>query len=124
MKSYLLDTHIVLWWLSNDPKLPKKAKEIIENSENHILVSAVSVWEIVIKKSLKKLSAPDNIKEVLEENGIQLLDMTADHALFLQGLPYLHQDPFDRLLISQALVEDLVLVTADKAIAQYPVPIV
>ncbi|HJM68338.1 MAG TPA: type II toxin-antitoxin system VapC family toxin [Candidatus Babeliales bacterium] len=121
MKSYLLDTHILLWWLSSDEKLPAKTKELIEDPSNHIIVSAVSIWEIVIKKSLKKLKAPDNIKDILEENHIETLPITADHALFLQSLPYIHQDPFDRLLISQALVEDLVFVTVDKMILKYSI---
>ncbi|OGB97759.1 hypothetical protein A3F06_02995 [candidate division TM6 bacterium RIFCSPHIGHO2_12_FULL_36_22] len=123
MKSYLLDTHIILWWLSNDKKLSKKAKELIEDPNNHIVVSAVTIWEISIKKSLNKLEAPNNIIEELEKNSIDQLPMTCAHAQFVEQLPNIHQDPFDRLLISQVLVENMVFVTADKVIPKYPVHI-
>lgn len=117
--TFLIDTHILLWWLSDDKKLSKKMRHLIEDPEHCILVSSVSVWEIGIKKALKKLSVPDNLKELIEVSGFEFLSMTVDHALHLDVLPAIHNDPFDRLLIAQCLVEDITFVTADKIIPQY-----
>lgn len=119
--TYLIDTHILLWWLSNDKKLTKRINNLIADTDNHILISAVSVWEIAIKKSLKKLKVPDNLKEILELNDIKLLSMTIDHALAVEQLPNIHNDPFDRLLIAQCAVEDLIFVTSDPIIPQYKI---
>ena len=123
MNRYLLDTHILLWWLSDDKKLSKKRKDLIIKPVNHIVVSTVSIWEIVIKKSLNKLTAPDNLKEVLQENNFEILMITPDHVLFLERLPAIHNDPFDRLLIAQSLCEDLTLITADKIIPKYDIKV-
>lgn len=114
-----MDTHILLWWLSDDKKLDKRVRMLLANPNNHILVSSISVWEIVIKKTLGKLVAPDNIKEILDTGDFDLLPMTVDHAFAVQDLPFLHSDPFDRLLIAQCLVEDVVFITEDKFIPQY-----
>lgn len=119
--TYLIDTHILLWWLANDKKLPKKMAALIADPANHIFVSAVSVWEISIKKSLKKLKAPSNLKEILETSGMELLSMTVDHALFVEHLPRIHDDPFDRLLIAQCMIEDMTFVSVDKTIEKYSV---
>lgn len=119
MNTYLIDTHILLWWLFNDKRLTKNVRELIIDPDNHLFVSSVSIWEIMIKKSLNKLEAPDNLQEVLDENGIECLPMTIDHALLVQHLPTIHNDPFDRLIIAQCIVEDLILVTADKLICKY-----
>ncbi len=121
MKRYLLDTHILLWWLSEDKKLNKKIKDLITNPANYILVSTVSIWEIVIKKSLHKLEAPDNLKETLQENDFSILPITVDHVLYLEHLPVLHNDPFDRLLIAQNIVESATFITADKIIPKYKI---
>lgn len=121
MNSYLIDTHILLWWLSDDKKLSKKIRDLINDAENHIIVSSVSIWEIVIKKSLNKLVAPDNLKEILYENDIKILSMTADHALYLEHLPLIHNDPFDRLLISQCILEEFIFVSHDKIISKYKI---
>ncbi len=121
MNAYLLDTHILLWWLSDDKKLTKKVREVIANPNNDIVVSSVSVWEIIIKKSLNKLECPDNLKEILDKSNFVLLPMTVDHALSVEHLPIIHNDPFDRLLISQCYSEDLIFITEDKIIPQYKV---
>lgn len=118
---YLIDTHILLWWLSDDKKLTKKVRDLIADPENHILVSAVSAWEIAIKRSLNKLKAPDNLKEIVEASDIEFLSMNADHALYVEQLPGIHNDPFDRLLVAQCIVEDLTFVTADKIIPKYKI---
>lgn len=119
--TYLIDTHILLWWLSDDKKLSKKISALIADPDNHILVSAVSAWEIAIKKSLDKLKAPDNLKEILKKNGFELLSITIDHALEIEQLPKIHNDPFDRLLIAQCKVENLIFVTIDKIIPKYKI---
>lgn len=121
MSQYLLDTHILLWWLSGDKKLGKKKADLIAKSTNQILVSTVSIWEIVIKKSLGKLKVPSNLKEVIYENEFEILSITADHVLYLENLPAIHNDPFDRLLISQSICENMTLVSADKIIPKYDV---
>lgn len=121
MSMYLLDTHILLWWLSDDKKLSGRVRSVISDPDNHVWVSAVSVWEVIIKKSLKKLKAPDNLLESLESNNFELLSMTVDHAIYLEHLPLIHHDPFDRLLIAQCVVEDLVLITNDKIMPKYRV---
>lgn len=121
MNEYLLDTHILLWWLADDKKLSAKKRAIITKPENTILVSSVSVWEIVIKKSLKKLDVPDNLLEILEENNLTFLPMTVEHALYIEQLPSIHADPFDRLLIAQSVIEDLIFITEDRIIPQYDV---
>lgn len=117
--AYLIDTHILLWWLSDNKKLTKKMIALMEDADNHILVSAVSIWEIIIKKSLNKLKAPDNLKEILEASDIEFLSVTVDHAIEVQHLPAIHNDPFDRLLIAQCAVENLTFVTADTIIPKY-----
>ena len=122
MKSYLIDTHILLWWLADEKKISKSAKAIIANPNNHIFVSAISLWEIAIKKSLKKLKAPNNILEMLEEKGMTCLPLTAEHALAVEKLPFIHDDPFDRLLIAQCKLEEMIFITADKIITQYDLP--
>lgn len=119
MNRYLLDTHILLWWLSDDKKLSKKRRDLISKASNSILVSTVSIWEIVIKKSLKKLSAPDDLKEVLYKNNFETLPIMIDHVLTLEHLPAIHNDPFDRLLIAQSIYEDLILITSDENIQKY-----
>lgn len=121
MSSYLLDTHILLWWLADDKKLGKKRKDLIAKSTNHIAVSTVSIWEIVIKKSLNKLQVPDNLKEIIYENEFEMLAITPDHVLYLEKLPAIHNDPFDRLLIAQSMCEEMTLVTADEIIPKYKV---
>lgn len=121
MSYYILDTHILLWWLSDDKRLTKKIRDLISDPSNRIIVSVVTVWEIVIKKSLGKLDAPDNLKEAIDADDFEVLSVTIDHALYLQHLPAIHNDPFDRLLIAQCIVEDLVLITADEIIPKYDV---
>lgn len=121
MKHYLLDTHILLWWLLGDKKLGKKRTELITQATNRITVSTVSLWEIVIKKSVGKLEVPDNFKNIIEENEFEILPITSDHVLYLENLPSIHQDPFDRLLIAQTICEGMTLVTADTIIPHYKI---
>jgi PIN domain nuclease of toxin-antitoxin system len=113
----------LLWWLDDNPALGDPAREAIGNSENAVFVSAINVWEIVIKKVLGKLTIPDDFKEVLAKQPFHFIDMTADHAFKVAELPLHHRDPFDRLLIAQCLVDGLTLVTGDSDIKKYDVPL-
>ncbi len=118
----LLDTHVLLWWLADADALEPHAREAIRNPEQLVYVSAVTVWEIVIKRALGKLVAPDELSDVVESEPFQHLDMTREHAFKVAELPLHHRDPFDRLLIAQCLVDGLTLVTHDADIARYDVP--
>ncbi len=122
--SYLLDTHILLWWLSDHPKLPKIAKKLIKNQQNSFFVSSASAWEIAIKKALGKLEAPDELEKALFENNFLPLSITIPHALTAGKLPLHHLDLFDRMLVSQAKVENLTILTHDPIFKKYPVKII
>jgi len=117
----LIDTHVLLWWLDDPIRISDTAQSAIRNSENSLYVSAATVWEIVIKKALGKLDAPDNLAEVLRVCQFDSLPITAEHALAVRDLPLHHLDPFDRILIAQTKVEGLTIVTRDSNISRYPV---
>ena len=119
--SLLLDTPILLWWLSDDPLLPAAARKAISSPDNEVTVSAAAVWEIAIKKAVGTLEAPDDLPEVLTTNDFGTLDITASHAVLAGGLPAHHSDPFDRMMIAQARAEDLILVSVDERFPQYDV---
>ncbi|QUS62546.1 type II toxin-antitoxin system VapC family toxin (plasmid) [Synechocystis sp. PCC 7339] len=117
----LLDTHILLWWLGNDRRLTPNERAVITNPEYFVFVSAASIWEMSIKKSLGKLSTPDNLLAVLKANNFRVLDITAEHSLAIANLPEYHKDPFDRMLIVQAQTEELTLISQDSKFSQYDV---
>jgi len=117
----LIDTHILLWWLADDPALPPRASDAIANSDTTVVVSAVTAWEIAIKKAAGRLEAPDNLLEAVEANNFDTLAITADHALAAGALPVHHSDPFDRMLIVQSQMEGLTLVSIDKRFPHYQV---
>ncbi len=119
--SLLLDTHILLWWLSDDPLLPTAARVAIASPESEVLVSAATGWEIAVKKAAGRLDAPDDLLEAVEASNIKTLPITATHALAAGALPPHHSDPFDRMLIAQARVEKLVLVSVDNRFPRYDV---
>ncbi len=121
---FLLDTHVLLWWLADDASLSSKARALIGDENNLVFVSTASAWEIVIKKALGKLKAPDNLEAALEENNFKELPITIRHALAIGHLPIHHQDPFDRMLVAQAKCESLTLITADEKLLHYDVPFV
>lgn len=121
----LLDTHIALWALTDDPKLSRTAKELISDPANSAAVSVVTLWEIGIKNALRRsrpaqlpFSASETL-QLFEEAGFRLLPVTAAHAVTVEELDPLHGDPFDRLLVAQALTEPLRLVTCDKLLGCY-----
>jgi PIN domain nuclease of toxin-antitoxin system len=115
--SLLLDTHIVLWWLSDDPTLAAELKDRLDH-EPDVYVSAATIWEVAIKQSIGKLK-PDDLPERVRDSGFRHLDITAEHGIAAARLPLLHRDPFDRMLIAQAKAEQLTLVTRDPEIAKY-----
>lgn len=121
MSRLLLDTHALLWWLGDDPGLSSDARVAIADPGNEPLVSAASVWEIAIKRALGKLEAPDELPSVIVEAGFAWLPVTAAHAWHVRDLPLHHRDPFDRLLVAQALLERLPVVTGDPRLADYGV---
>ena len=125
---YLLDTHTFVWLDSDSSQLPAKAHSIIAESDNNVFLSLVSVWEMQIKARLGKLNLRVPLENIIRDqqqtNAVQLLPIMLDHILALDNLPNHHKDPFDRLLIAQAQVEQMSLITKDPQIAQYPVTVV
>ena len=117
----LLDTHALLWWLDDKPTLSAEARDAIADGSNLVFVSAVVIWEVRIKQSLGKLQLPSNFREVLDSQAFDELPLTVDHAHRLAELPPLHRDPFDRMLVAQAMAERLTIVTRDPDIPRYPV---
>ena len=117
----LLDTHCLLWWLAADARLKPSVRDAIADRDSTVYLSAVVLWEIRIKEALGKLKIPRDFRNVLDREEFVELPVTLDHADGVARLPDLHRDPFDRLLISQAIDSDLVLVTGDETIQRYPV---
>jgi PIN domain nuclease of toxin-antitoxin system len=116
-----LDTDILLWRLSAGEALPRRAGQIIADPDTVVTVSAASAWEIAIKKAAGRLDAPDDLLAALDANAFDTLAITAAHALAAGELPVHHGDPFDRMLIAQARMEGLTLVTVDERFAEYDV---
>jgi PIN domain nuclease of toxin-antitoxin system len=116
----LLDTNALLWWLV-DKGLTDQAREAIADPGNLVAVSAVSAWEVSIKKALGKLSAPDNLEHQIQAAGFTPLPVTIAHGIAAGQLPRHHDDPFDRMLIAQAAAEGLTIVTRDKRFSDYKV---
>lgn len=121
MKRVLLDTHVLLWWLADHRSLGKKARDIIANERNSIYVSAVSIWEIAIKRKKGLLSAPDDMDDIVGEEGFEPLCITLFHGQHAGALPEIHRDPFDRMLVAQAQAEGMEIMTKDAEIAKYGV---
>jgi PIN domain nuclease of toxin-antitoxin system len=122
---FLLDTHALLWWLSDDSQLGRQARELVEDPGNDVLVSMVSLWEIAVKTRIGKLQA--DIKEItdaVQQEGFTLLDIAVTHLLTLAGLPVHHRDPFDHLLIAQAITEGATFISENGNTARYPVRMV
>jgi PIN domain nuclease of toxin-antitoxin system len=120
--SLLLDTHVVLWWLADDPGLPEEIKDRLDH-EPDVRVSAATIWEIAIKQALGKISAPADLPDRVRESGFRELPIDFTHAIAAGRLPLIHRDPFDRMLVAQARCEDLTLVTRDPYCQQYEVAI-
>lgn len=123
MSRLLLDTHTLLWWLSDVERLSEETHATIADPHNDVFVSAITGWEIAVKQAKGRLVAPDNLSVLVEEKGFTHLPLTFQHAEQAGRLPMHHRDPFDRFLIAQARAEGLILVTRDGHIRQYDVPI-
>ncbi|CAN5500080.1 MAG TPA: type II toxin-antitoxin system VapC family toxin [Thermoleophilia bacterium] len=119
--SLLLDTHVLLWWLADDPSLARQAGDAIADPASAIFVSAATAWEIAIKQALGKLDAPNDLERQLELNRFEPLSITIGHAYSAGTLPRHHDDPFDRMLVAQALAEGLTIVTRDPRLDGYGV---
>ena len=116
----LLDSHVVLWWLDDNSSLGPRCRELIESADG-AFVSAVTPWELGIKRALGKLAMPEGLTDELEAEGFVSLPITAAHAELAPTLPAHHRDPFDRMLVAQAQLETLVLVTADQLLDSYDI---
>jgi len=123
----LLDTHVFLWWASNAPELSDSARALISDPASTVFVSAATAWEVAIKAGQGRLDVPKNperfFADQLERHNFWALEVSFAHTLAVRGLPDHHQDPFDRLLVAQAQIEGLTLVSADPAIPLYGVPV-
>ena len=120
----LLDTHVLLWWLDDNPVLSDNARRPISDGSNLIFVSAAVIWEIRIKQNLGKLDIPLNFRQVLEQEPFELLAITIEHAHAVGSLPPIHRDPFDRMLIAQAKTEGFTILTRDPLFREYRVPLI
>ncbi|MCL2708691.1 MAG: type II toxin-antitoxin system VapC family toxin [Defluviitaleaceae bacterium] len=124
---YLLDTHILIWYIENSPKLHKKHEIIIDDDENGIFVSAVTYWEIALKISLGKLKMSLSFKdfvENIEKRKFTILQIKNDYLECLLKMPFIHRDPFDRMIVSTATVEKLSIITMDENIMKYGIPFI
>jgi PIN domain nuclease of toxin-antitoxin system len=123
---YLLDTHLLLWAAGAPERLPAQARALLESPEHELVFSAASLWEVAIKSGLGrddfKVDA-SALRRGLVDNGYVELPITGDHAVAVAALPDLHRDPFDRLLVAQAQVEGITLLTCDPQVAAYPGPV-
>ncbi|PRY18571.1 type II toxin-antitoxin system VapC family toxin [Kineococcus rhizosphaerae] len=121
MTALLLDTHVLLWWLSDDERLPERLRAAVADGGNEVFVSAASAWEMSIKAALGKLTVPDGLREELEQQGFTELPVTVDDGLAAGALPRHHDDPFDRMLIAQAARRGLRLLSVDRRFGEYDV---
>ncbi len=117
----LLDTHVLLWWLADDPRLTPAMRESIADPATSVVVSAASAWEAAIKAAVGKLGVPDGLREELVRHGFDELPVTVEDGLAAGALPRHHSDPLDRMLIAQAGRRQFVLVTADRRFSDYDV---
>jgi PIN domain nuclease of toxin-antitoxin system len=120
--SLLLDTHVVLWWLADDPSLPGDIKDRLDH-EPDVYVSSASIWEVAIKQAMGKLAEPTDLPERIRDGGFRELPISFGHAIVAGRLPLIHRDPFDRMLVAQAQCEGLTLVTMDPRCRAYEVSV-
>jgi len=122
----LLDTHVLLWAAGEPQRLSKQARRMIDNPDNELLFSAASLWEVAIKRSLGREDFKVDarlLRRGLLDNGYSELPIISDHVVATESLPLIHKDPFDRVLVAQATVEGVTLLTIDSLVSQYPGPI-
>jgi PIN domain nuclease of toxin-antitoxin system len=120
----LLDTHAALWFLSGDDRLGENARRHLSDDTNRVLLSAVVVWEVAVKRSLGRLELPDEYLSLLLDAGVQGLSVSVEHAAAVEHLPQHHRDPFDRMLVAQAAIEGAALVSRDDALRPYDVTLI
>ena len=122
---YILDTHTLLWIVDDNPKLGDEAKTIYLNDHNDNFASVASIWEMAIKISLNKLNIPGTLSEFVKDhirgNKIDIINIELNHLYQLENLNYFHRDPFDRLIIAQAIAENIPVISSDKAFDDYPI---
>ncbi|MCL2404902.1 MAG: type II toxin-antitoxin system VapC family toxin [Defluviitaleaceae bacterium] len=122
---YLLDTHVIIWMVEDSPNLPLAIREIIKNPENQVAICSISLWEIAIKMNIGKLTLSltfDELVDILRNGDFDFVQVEDEYLSCLSKLPLLHKDPFDRLLISTAIVEKMTFITIDENIQKYDVP--
>jgi PIN domain nuclease of toxin-antitoxin system len=119
----LLDTHALIWWLEDSAELSADARRSIADGTNDVAVSAASAWEMAIKAALGKLRVPSDLTMQIEQSALQALPITIEHAFKAGSLPPHHQDPFDRMLIAQAMIDDRTIVTRDPRFELYGVKV-
>jgi PIN domain nuclease of toxin-antitoxin system len=119
----MLDTNALIWALADPKRLSPQATSEIQDRSNEVFVSVVSAWEIGIKKAKGRLEFPDNLEQMLARKEFEPLSLTLRHGIAIESLPYQHHDPFDRMLIAQAQVEKLTLVTSDRTMQRYPIAV-
>lgn len=122
-RSYLLDTNVLIWLSSDLKRIPASVLDVLEDPETGLWASTVSFWELAIKQTLAKIDAAIRFDQMETKHGIRELTISSKYMAPLRGLPMLHSDPFDRMLVAQAMVEGMVLVTADRRLAEYPVAV-
>ena len=126
-KNLLIDTQSFIWFVENDPKLPVSVRNVMEDDQYNLFISIASLWEIVIKSSLGKLPMKKNIPEVIKDvtkSGFFILQIVPEHLIALHGLEYVHRDPFDRIIISQAIAENIHVVSSDELFSKYQINLV
>ena len=119
----LLDSHVLIWWLENPDRIARPLRDAISEPANDVFFSAASIWELNIKSALNRLRLPQNFVMLLQQAGLDEMEINVSHAQATASLPLIHGDPFDRTLIAQALTEGLVLATRDRTIMRYDVPV-
>jgi len=121
--TYLLDTHLLVWAMTHVSRVPDLARTLLEGSEYSPRYSVISIWEVAIKQSLRRSDFtvdPQALRHALDNSGFRHLSITVEHAIAIARLPKIHKDPFDRMLVAQALVEGMTLLTVDAVLAKYP----
>ncbi len=115
----LLDAHAFLWWLTASSALTIRARQAVADPDNDILIGIGTLWELTIKRSLRKLNFPHDLETVVRDEGFAVIGITLAHLRILEALPHLHRDPFDRLLIAQSLADKVPIITGDRAFGAY-----
>ncbi len=121
MNKILIDSHILLWIFENPEKLKPSDIQILKSSETNVFISIASLWELYIRASQGKLELPNNFFEEIEQNLISILSIRKKHLTTLLDLPHFHKDPFDRLIISQAIADNIPIITHNQIFSEYPV---